>query len=298
MSTLIDLDAYFRRIGYDGERSPTLATLRALHLQHALAIAYENLNPLLRWPVRLDLPSLEHKLLRDGRGGYCYEHNLLFLAVLRAIGFRVTGLAARVLWNRPENVVTPRTHMVLLVHIDGAPYIADVGFGGQTLTGPLRLEPGVEQVTPHEPYRLAAVGDEFALQARIRGEWRSLCRFDLQPQAAPDYELANWYVSTHPESHFVTTLMAARPTADRRYVLRDNELTVHHASGATERRTFTRTVELRRVLEHELQIRLPDTPHLEPTLQRVVASPGKVSDSLRRSQTVQEAAEPGVVNYG
>lgn len=270
MPTLIDLDAYFRRIGYEGERSPTLATLRALHLRHAVAIAYENLDPLLRLGVRLDLPSLEQKLIHHGRGGYCYEHNLLFMAVLQAIGFPVTGLAARVLWNRPENVVTPRTHMVLIVHIDGAPYVADVGFGGQTLTGPLRLEADVEQATPHEPYRLALGGDEFTLQARIRGEWRSLCRFDLQPQASPDYELANWYVSTHPESHFISTLMAARPTADRRYVLRDNELTVHHASGATERRTFTRTAELRHVLEHELLIRVPDTPDLEPTLQRIL----------------------------
>jgi N-hydroxyarylamine O-acetyltransferase len=270
MSTLIDLDAYFRRIGYRGERTPTLATLRALHLQHAVAIAYENLNPLLRWPVRLDLASLEQKLVHAGRGGYCYEHNVLFMAVLQALGFHVTGLAARVLWNRPENLLTPRTHMVLLVHIEGASYVADVGFGGQVLTGPLRFEADTEQATPHEPFRITTSDDEHTLQARIRGEWRSLCRFDLQPQHPPDYELANWYVSTHPESHFVTTLMAARPALDRRYVLRDNELTVHHMTGVTERRTFTRAAELRRVLEVELRIRLPETPDLEAAIHRIV----------------------------
>jgi N-hydroxyarylamine O-acetyltransferase len=285
MSTPIDLDSYFRRIGYHGNRGATLATLRALHLHHAMAIAYENLNPLLRWPVRLDLASLEHKLIHEGRGGYCYEHNLLFMAVLQALGFRVTGLAARVLWNRPENLVTPRTHMVLLVHMGDASYVSDVGFGGQTLTGPLRLEADLEQATPHEPYRLAKAGADLALQARICGEWRSLCRFDLQPQHEPDYELANWYVSTHPESHFVTTLMAARPAVDRRYVLRDNELTVHHLTGVTERRTFTRAAELRRVLERDLRIRLPESSDLEAALQRIVASPGK-------SQTVSEGLGP------
>jgi N-hydroxyarylamine O-acetyltransferase len=82
-------------------------------------------------------------------------------------------------------------------------------------------------------------------------------------------------VSTHPESHFVSTLMAARPTPDRRYVLRDNELTVHHSSGVTERRTFTRAADLRRVLEHDLGIRLPRTPDLEATLQRIASGPGK-----------------------
>jgi N-hydroxyarylamine O-acetyltransferase len=154
VSHALDLDAYFRRIGYAGGREPTLDTLAALHLRHVQAIAFENLNPLLGWPVALDLASLERKLVHGGRGGYCFEQNLLFGHVLGTLGFRVTGLAARVQWNRPEDALRALTHQLLRVDLADGPYIADVGFGGQTLTGPLRLEPGLEQTTPHEPFRL------------------------------------------------------------------------------------------------------------------------------------------------
>src|SRR5258705_9177944 len=152
----IDLDAYLGRIGYSGTRAPTLETLRALHLRHALAIAFENLDPFLRRPVALDLPSLERKLVQGGRGGYCFEHNLLFKAALDALGFHAAGLAARVVWNLADGATLPRTHMLLRVTIDGEDHIADVGFGGQTPTWPLRLTTGGEQMTPHEPFRLLA----------------------------------------------------------------------------------------------------------------------------------------------
>src|SRR5262249_168864 len=121
--TVIDLDAYFRRIGYDGPRTPTLDVLRAIHARHPEAIPLENLNPFRRWPVRLDAASLEQKLVRDGRGGYCYEHNLLLGHVLSALAFRVTSLAARVLWNTPEGTIRPRSHSVLLVEIDNQRHV-------------------------------------------------------------------------------------------------------------------------------------------------------------------------------
>src|SRR5262249_51271967 len=159
------------RIGYSGSNSPTLETLRGLHLHHALAIPFENLNPLLGWPVQLDSVSLQHKLIEQGRGGYCYEQNMLFKHALEAIGFKVTGLAARVCWNIPEGVQPPRTHMLLRVDLDGQPYISDVGFGGLTLTAPLRLEFDTEQPTPHEVFRLIDERGEFTLQASIAGQW-------------------------------------------------------------------------------------------------------------------------------
>src|SRR5436190_24033061 len=106
----IDLDGYFHRVGYAGSRMPTLDTLRDLQLRHTEAIPFENLNPLLGWPVRLDAAALEQKMVRDGRGGYCYEHNLLFRHVLEALGFRAVGLAARILWNVPDGMVRPKTH--------------------------------------------------------------------------------------------------------------------------------------------------------------------------------------------
>src|SRR4051812_12177646 len=169
MGAAIDLGAYFRRIGYSGERAPTRETLRVLHRRHAEAIPFENLDPLLGRPVRLDASSLEQKMVRDGRGGYCFEQNLLFFHALKALGFSVLGLAARVLWNVPEGVITPRSHMLLRVDVGDEPYIADVGFGGQVLTGPLRLEPDTEQATPHEPFRLLRAGEGFVLQSRVRG---------------------------------------------------------------------------------------------------------------------------------
>ncbi len=123
----MDLDAYFARVGFDGVRAPTFETLRDLHLAHAQTIPFENLNPLLGWRVPLDLPSVEEKLVRSGRGGYCFEQNGLLAAALRELGFQVTGLAARVLWDAAEDAIRPRTHMVLKIDLDGEPYIADVG---------------------------------------------------------------------------------------------------------------------------------------------------------------------------
>jgi N-hydroxyarylamine O-acetyltransferase len=132
--------------------------------------------------------------------------------------------------------------MLLYVELHEKPYIADVGFGILTPTGPLCLEPDIEQATPHESFRLIRAGQEFVMQAKIRGDWKSLYRFDIQEQLLPDYEVSNWYVSTHPDSLFVTGLMAARPATDCRYALRNNELAAPHLDGSTERRILTNVV--------------------------------------------------------
>jgi N-hydroxyarylamine O-acetyltransferase len=274
MAPPFDLDAYFKRIGYSGGALPTLSTLQALHTLHTRAIPFENLNPLLGLPVRLDPSSLQQKIIHDRRGGYCYEQNLLFREALQSIGFRVSALAARVVWNVPDGTVLPRTHALLRIDLDGEFYIADVGFGGLTLTGPLRLEENIEQTTPHEPFRLLREKEELILQARLGGSWRPLYRFTLHEQLLADYEMANWYVSCHPQSRFVNFLIAARPDRDRRYALLNNELTVHHLDGATERRTLTSTAEIRGVLEHEIGLRLPATPDLENRLQRLLPASG------------------------
>src|SRR5215472_1033665 len=99
MTSTLDLDSYFRRIGFDGEAKPEFATLAAIHALHAAAIPFEGIDPLIGRPVRLDLASLQAKLVASRRGGYCFEHNVLFKAVLEAIGFDVTGLAGRVAWG-------------------------------------------------------------------------------------------------------------------------------------------------------------------------------------------------------
>ena len=266
----IDLDAYFQRIGYIGDRTPTLKTLQSIHQHHAEAIAFENLNSFLKQPVPLDLKSLQQKLIHEGRGGYCFEQNLLFRSVLSAVGFQVTNLAARVLLNLPEGTITPRSHMLLQVDIDGEKYIADVGFGGLTLTAPLSLAPDIEQSTPNEPFRLIATDQTYIMQAYIGQEWKSLYRFDLQEQQLPDYEVSNWYVSTHPNSLFVTTLIAARPDTDCRYGLRNNQLTTHHLDGRTERRVLGTVTELCTVLSDVFRLKLPAITNLDSALQQIV----------------------------
>jgi N-hydroxyarylamine O-acetyltransferase len=268
----LDLDAYFGRVGYDGPATPTLATLSRLHALHAAAIPFENLSPFLGEPVRLDVASLHDKLIARGRGGWCFEQNLLFSHALERVGFEVTRLAARVRWNVPASVITARSHCLLRVPIEGRDYIADVGFGGQTLGAPLRLEPGIEQATPHEPYRIVASNGGYALESRIAGEWQALYTFELHEQQIADYEVSNWYLANHPQSIFVTGLVAARAGSSERHALRNTRYSIHHPDGRTERRILASAGEMREALEGPFAITLPDSPNLDEKLAALVKS--------------------------
>lgn len=271
MTTHFDLDAYFERIGYTGGRAPSLATLQAVIERHTQAIPFENLDPLLGQPVRLDLASLQQKLVRNGRGGYCFEHNTLLREALHTMGYHVGGLAARVRWNVPDNVTTARTHMLLHVDLADGIYIADVGFGGLTLTSALRLEAYAPQSTPHESFRLGqSKGDGYVLQARVGNEWKSLYTFDLQRQLPVDFELTNWYLSNYPQSIFVSGLMAARALPRQRLALRNNLLSLHHLNGETEQRSLGSPAEMRQVLSEQFGIRLPEATALDAAFSRVI----------------------------
>jgi N-hydroxyarylamine O-acetyltransferase len=250
----IDLDAYFRRIGFRAAPRPDLATLNDLARRHASAIPFENLSPLLQAGVPLDLPSIERKLVDAGRGGYCFEQNQLFARALEQVGFEVGFLAARVLWNRPPEVVAPRGHMLLSVQVAGEPHIVDVGFGGLTLTGSLRLQADIEQPTAHEPFRLLHADGMWRAEACVRGEWRALYAFDLQPQHAVDYEAPNYWLSTHPQSHFVHNLLCARALPDRRLALLNRQFTVHRLEGGTDSRVLASSDALIDVLQNEFGI--------------------------------------------
>jgi N-hydroxyarylamine O-acetyltransferase len=268
MSHDLDLDAYFARIGYDGPREPTLEVLRALHLSHAQAIPFENLDPLLGRRVKLAPEALTEKLVRGGRGGYCFEQNGLFLAALRALGFDAIGLQARVVWQGPG--LTPRTHMLIRVRLPEGDHIADVGFGGMSLTAPLRLEAGEAQETPHGLFRLMAVGSEFQLETQLPERWAPMYRFDLTEAFAPDYEVANWYVSTYPESIFVANLMAARVLPGRRLALSNGVMTVYR-EGGMDRLTIETPEALAKVLREEFGIALPEG--VEAGLAKVLQPP-------------------------
>jgi N-hydroxyarylamine O-acetyltransferase len=251
------LAAYFDRIGYSGPQQATSETLHALHRLHPQVIPFENLDTLLGRTPRLDLESVFAKLVSARRGGYCYEHNLLFRAVLDTLGFETTGLAARVLWNDPAGMM-PRTHMMLLVETPDNTWLADVGFGSMTLSAPLLFDTGREQATPHEPFRLDLIerGD-FLLQVKLGDAWRPIYRFDLEPQFPADYAMANHYVSTYPESIFVDHLIVARVMPGQRQTLFDTTLTQR---GDTEsKRELTNAEGLRGVLQDVFGLVLADS---------------------------------------
>jgi N-hydroxyarylamine O-acetyltransferase len=266
----IDLEAYLARIGFAGRAAPDRATLAALHELHAQAIPFENLAAFLGEPVRLDSASLQEKLVARRRGGWCFEHNLLFAHALESIGFPVRRLAARVRWNAPPGTVTPRSHMLLEVEVAGEPWIADVGFGGQSLTAPLALVPHVEQATPHEPFRLVPDASAFVLETHVEGEWRALYAFERHLQHLADYEVSNWYLANHPQSQFVTGIVAARAAPGRRLALRNARYAIHHRGGRTEKRVLESVAEIRRVLSEDLGIPLPDHAALDAKLERML----------------------------
>jgi N-hydroxyarylamine O-acetyltransferase len=265
-----NLDGYFRRIGYSGDAAPTIETLRSIHLLHAQSIPFENLNPFLRIPVVLDIDSLYQKLVLDGRGGYCFEHNLLLMEVLKTLGYRVKGLGARVLWNIPEGMVTARGHMLLLVEIDHDYFIADVGFGGLTLTSPLALKSDLEQSTPHEKFKLIQRADDYVLLANVQDVWKRIYSFGPQENFLIDYEVTSWYLSNHPTSHFVTGLIAALPFEKGRHTLRNNDFATHYLDGSHERKRFDNVADLRYTLETTFGIRLPQVPSIEASLVRII----------------------------
>lgn len=258
-----DLDAYLARIGYTGPRAARAAVLADLHRLHPQAIAFDSLDPWLGRPVRLDIETLQAKLVKGGRGGYCYEHNMLLWAALEALGFQVQGLSARVLYSTPPGGGRhPRNHMLMKVHTPDGPHIADVGFGGLTLTGPLRLQADIVQQTPHERVRLSRSGGDWVLEAEAGDTWRAMYQFGLEEHIGPDYEVANYYMSTHPRSPFVARLVAARPLPGKRLALANTAMSVHHTAGPTEKRTIESVAELRRVLTTEFGVKLPDDERL------------------------------------
>jgi N-hydroxyarylamine O-acetyltransferase len=231
------LDSYCARVGYTGERAPTLGTLRALQQLHPAAIPFEAMDPLLHRPVDLSPQAVDAKLIAGRRGGYCFEQNSLFKRVLEALGFSVEGLIAQVRWQLgPEAALRPRTHMVLRVTIDGTPWLADVGFGSCVLTAPVRFGVAGPQQTPHERFRLSpAAGNEQLLEVEIGGDWQPVYQISPALQTVGDYEMANYFTATHPDSHFRHKLIVARTTPQARHALLQNRLTIRAPDGSATR---------------------------------------------------------------
>jgi N-hydroxyarylamine O-acetyltransferase len=227
----VDLGAYLARTGYTGATNSTRDTLEGLHFAHATSIPFENLDILLGRPISLDLEHLQAKLVALRRGGYCFEQNTLFAAVLESLGFKVTRLAARV--RMGAAAVRPRSHMLLSVEIDGEPWLADVGFGCRSPLHPIRLhqDQPVQQLA--WTFQVRTDGILHVLQSQEPEGWLDLYSFTLEPQYPVDYDVANHYTATHPHSPFVHTLLVQRQNGQARWTLRNRELTEERPGDVT-----------------------------------------------------------------
>lgn len=252
-------DSWLARIGYRGSREPTLDTLRALVAAHASAIAWESIDVLLDRPPQLDLATLHRKIVAGARGGYCFELNMLFRGGLRALGFRVTSLQARVVRGLEIDAPRPMLHMVLRVDLPEGPFLADVGFGNLAPTTALKLEPLSQQETPHEPMRFLPMGDELTLQCRLGDSWEHIYRVVSLPRFDAEYEMANWFTGTHPQSPYLNNMIAARPGPDRtRLTLFNKRFNVRYPNGEVARRLLDGEDAFRRVLTEDFGLNLSD----------------------------------------
>ncbi len=271
----IDLDAYFSRIGYDGPRAPTLDLLKQIILLQQRAITFENLSSFAGVPVVIDPSTIENKIIRGGRGGYCHEQNQYLRLVLKALGYDARLRMARVRWMQPSEAKPQRGHMTLNVAVDGRWYLSDVAFGAMTPTAPLRLDTPEEQATPHQPYRVIPIGDSLHLEVKLGEHWRPVYSFDSVDYYPVDFEAANWQVSTFPASEFVRNLVVARPTADRRQILNNTTLSIRHADGAVEKRTLASVDELRSTLTTMFGIALPADTKVDQALEGLFQNEGR-----------------------
>lgn len=263
-------ERYLKFIGFTSTPKADLNTLRELHKLHTLMFPFENLTPFLHKEVILNSEILIDKFTEQGRGGYCFEQNLLFSDVLKELGFKVKGLGARVLWNQPEDLITRRSHMLLIVTIDEMDYLADVGFGGLTLTTPLKFVVGLEQQTTHEIFRIGKLGDDLKVEAKVNDVWKTLYRFDLTVQHPIDYEVANFYLYTNTESIFRNNLIAGQPSENGRHALSNDQYTFYPMNEEPQRKILKSRQEIKDVLKDVFRIEVPKEDLLEQKLDKIL----------------------------
>lgn len=258
MPPTIDLGAYGARIGLaDMALAPTRATLSALLAAHMRAIPFENLDVLRGRPIRLDLASLQAKLVAGGRGGYCFEHASLFAAGLEALGFDLTRHTARVVLGAPRDQAA-RTHMFLTVRLREGVFVADPGLGGSASIAPVALVDGGADGPGGAHHWMALDGGLWVL--RMRGTagagpidaWVT----DLAADNLIDFEVGNHYVATHPAAFFHQHLALNRFTREGRIGVMDRNATIHRGD-AVKHMTLADRPALRRFAAERLGLDLP-----------------------------------------
>lgn len=249
----LDLPAYLKRIGDDGALVPTVETLRRLHRRHVATFCFENLDAVLGRPIRLDLPSVADKLVGRRRGGYCHEQNLLFAAVLERLEFPVRRLLARVV--SPDGSPRPRAHSCLVVDVAGRSCLADVGFGCEGLLEPIAIADGATARQGEWWYRVRSTRDGWLLETEGGRGWIGLYSFAVADYHPPDFEMASYFLSTHPSSPFSRQVIVQHGTGEVRYALQGGELTVSRPDGTAQRRHLAQG-EFSAVLRDVFRLRL------------------------------------------
>lgn len=244
---LLDLPAYLKRVGYDGDLAPTEATLRALHRAHVTSIPFENLEIMLGRPVEMPLEAVQAKLVGRPRGGYCFEHNRLFAAVLERLGFEVAALSGRVMLGAER--LRPPTHALLHVRPPEQPrdepaWLCDVGFGAGPLE-PLPFTDGAEAVQDGWAFRLqrgrvaTALGPDKAdweMHQRGADGWVRRHMFALNEVFRVDFDVLNYYVYANPRSPFTARPFVQRFSPEALRVLDGTTLSITRPDGASESR--------------------------------------------------------------
>jgi N-hydroxyarylamine O-acetyltransferase len=225
-SSDLDLGAYWRRIGFAGAPVPTRECLDSLIEHHAATIPFENIEVLARRVPKLDLAGLQDKMLRQRRGGYCFEQNTLFRAVLRAVGFDAYPMEARIRSGVPADAVTARTHLATRVVLDGVDHLVDVGCGTIAPLASLVLAGRDEQAAGSGFYRFVDVDGELLLQDRGVEGWADCYRLLPSLPHAIDCEMGNWFVATHPKSMLGHNLLVGRAIAGGRLRLFNRRLSI------------------------------------------------------------------------
>ncbi|MGQ4599884.1 arylamine N-acetyltransferase [Nocardia sp. R6R-6] len=259
----LDLDAYLARIGFDGERGPTVVALHDLVRAQITGIPFENLEIILGRSIELDLATLQDKLVRRRRGGYCYENAGLFAAALERLGFGVTGLSGRVSMGAGR-MFRPATHALLRVTTadDDRIWLCDVGFGSGPLA-PFELSTETGEFTVGEwKYRLERTpgeldSDVWVLHHFGRKGWVDRHSFTLNPQYRIDYAVGNHFVSTSPRSPFVTRPYVQRFHPDVHYELDGTTLIAEYPDGTSDTRELE-PAELPKILAEMFGIELAD----------------------------------------
>lgn len=232
----MNIKAYLERINYQGTLAPNAETLRGLQVAHLLAVPFENLSIHAKEPIVLDDEALFEKIVGRGRGGFCYEANGLFAALLRALGFRVAMLSAEVA-GASGGFGPAFDHMALMVTLEQR-WLVDVGFG-DSFREPLLLDERGVQSQGGDAYRILSDGDYMTLKRRYEGEWKNEYRFTLRPYQYADFAEMCRYHQTSPQSHFTRGRVCSRATVDGRITLAGMRFIETSNDGSRRERTLT-----------------------------------------------------------